>query len=790
MNELAATGLDTGELLRPKTTKKGFTMEHLKMKTADMASENFEKLKALFPNCVTESLDKDGKPVRAIDKDLLMQEINSEVVEGQKERYQFNWPGKRDAIRKANAPTTMTLRPCKDESVDFDNTQNLYIEGDNLEVLKLLQNNYLGKVKMIYIDPPYNTGNDFVYNDNFKQDSETFLETSGMFDEDGNMTLQNFEKNSESNGRFHTDWLNMMYPRLKVARNLLSDDGVIFISIDDNEQANLQKVCDDVFSESNLLSEFIWEKRTSRENRKVFSVNHDYIIAYAKNKIEFELNRGCLPYTEEIKKRYKNPDNDPRGPWQSIALTVQGGHGTKTQFYSIKTPGGRIVDVPSGLCWRYTQKKLDELIADNRIYFGTDGNNVPRLKAFLNEMEQGITPHTLWTANEVGTNDSGKKELLSLFNGTSTFETPKPVSLLNRILTIASKDNNFITLDFFSGSATIAHSVMQLNAEDNGNRKYICVQLPEATAEDSEAYKAGYKTICEIGKERIRRAGDQILELSLQNLEKEGIVEKYARELPEIRSLEEVYGSSGIGLCLGEEVAEGGNIRSVGSNSQGCGVDSVEHSGVAISGEQGVCPVFENSKGITSGTGNTIVDLRTLKILNENGYRIKLEALGRNQQNDLFADKAFDIKGLSSKLSVLNSDRGFRVLKLAESNMNDVYYKPADIDQGFLDKLDTNIKRDRTPMDLLFQVMLECDLELSSKIEEREINGKKVFFVNDKELVACFDENIDEVTITEIAKLKPYYFIMRDSSLATDNVADNFEQLWNAYSKDTIRKVL
>ena len=631
-------------------------MEHLKMETKDMASENFEKLKALFPNCVTESLDKDGNPVRAIDKDLLMQEINSEVVEGQKERYQFNWPGKRDAIRKANAPTTMTLRPCKDESVDFDNTQNLYIEGDNLEVLKLLQNNYLGKVKMIYIDPPYNTGNDFVYNDNFKQDSETFLETSGMFDEDGNMTLQNFEKNSESNGRFHTDWLNMMYPRLKVARNLLSDDGVIFISIDDNEQANLKKVCDDVFSESNLLSEFIWEKRTSRENRKVFSVNHDYIIAYAKNKIEFELNRGCLPYTEEIKKRYKNPDNDPRGPWQSIALTVQGGHGTKTQFYSIKTPGGRIVDVPSGLCWRYTQKKLDELIADNRIYFGTDGNNVPRLKAFLNEMEQGITPHTLWTANEVGTNDSGKKELLSLFNGTSTFETPKPVSLLNRILTIASKDNNFITLDFFSGSATIAHSVMQLNAEDNGNRKYICVQLPEATAEDSEAYKAGYKTICEIGKERIRRAGKKIKE------------------------------------------------------------------------EMG--------------------------------------------------------------LTAQNLDIGFRVLKLAESNMNDVYYKPADIDQGFLDKLDTNIKRDRTPMDLLFQVMLECDLELSSKIEEREINGKKVFFVNDKELVACFDKNIDEATITEIAKLKPYYFIMRDSSLATDNVADNFEQLWNAYSKDTIRKVL
>ncbi len=331
---------------------------------------------------------------------------------------------------------------------------------------------------------------------------------------------------------------------------------------------------------------------------------------------------------------------------------------------------------------------------------------------------------------------------------------------------------------------------MSYNKENDKNCKFVLVQIPEKCDEKSEAYKAGYKTICEIGKERIRRAGDQILELSLQNLEKEGVIEKYARELSEIRSLEEIYGFSGIGLCLGEEVAEGGNIRSVGSNSQGCGVDSVEHSGGAISGEQGVYPVFENSKGITSGTGNTIVDLRTLKILNERGYRIKPEALGRNQQNDIFADKAFDIKGLSSKLSVLNSDRGFRVLKLAESNMNDVYYKPADIDQGFLDKLDTNIKRDRTPMDLLFQVMLECDLELSSKIEERTIEGKTVYFVNGNYLVACFDEKIDEATITEIAKLRPYYFVMRDSSLATDNVADNFEQLWNAYSKDTIRKVL
>ncbi len=779
--------------------------EKLKMKTADMASENFEKLKALFPNCVTESLDKDGNPVRAIDKDLLMQEINSEVVEGQKERYQFNWPGKRDAIRKANAPTTMTLRPCKEESVDFDNTQNLYIEGDNLEVLKLLQNNYLGKVKMIYIDPPYNTGNDFVYNDNFKQDSETFLETSGMFDEDGNMTLQNFEKNSESNGRFHTDWLNMMYPRLKVARNLLSDDGVIFISIDDNEVQNLKKICDEIFGEDNCFGVVTWSKKRKGSflSKGIISLT-EYALSYAKNRNEsIGLFGGTADSNESqpIIKR-TNRFSTLKIPANCISSKLPDGLYKKGKYGDDVNPVELLDDViiHNGLIenefkisapFTWSQQMFNEEIAKGtRCVINTKNFQIRAYRVYEDSQFKGF-PSFLNGVEIKGTNEDAYEELERIFGIKKLFDYSKPVNYIKSFATAASHfDKDSIILDFFSGSATTAHAVMQLNAEDNGNRKFICVQLPEVTAEDSEAYKAGYKNICEIGKERIRRAGDQILELSLQNLEKEGIVEKYARELPEIRSLEEVYGSNGIGLCLGEEVAEGGNIRSVGSNSQGCGVDSVEHSGGAISGEQGVCPVFENSKGITSGTGNTIVDLRTLKILNENGYRIKLEALGRNQQNDLFADKAFDIKGLSSKFSVLNSDRGFRVLKLAESNMNDVYYKPADIDQGFLDKLDTNIKRDRTPMDLLFQVMLECDLELSSKIEERQINGKQVFFVNDKELVACFDEKIDEATITEIAKLKPYYFVMRDSSLATDNVADNFEQLWNAYSKDTIRKVL
>ena len=645
--------------------------EKLKMKTADMASENFEKLKALFPNCVTESLDKDGNPVRAIDKDLLMQEINSEVVEGQKERYQFNWPGKRDAIRKANAPTTMTLRPCKEESVDFDNTQNLYIEGDNLEVLKLLQNNYLGKVKMIYIDPPYNTGNDFVYNDNFKQDSETFLETSGMFDEDGNMTLQNFEKNSESNGRFHTDWLNMMYPRLKVARNLLSDDGVIFISIDDNEVQNLKKICDEIFGEDNCFGVVTWSKKRKGSflSKGIISLT-EYALSYAKNRNEsIGLFGGTADSNESqpIIKR-TNRFSTLKIPANCISSKLPDGLYKKGKYGDEVNPVELLDDViiHNGLIenefkisapFTWSQQMFNEEIAKGtRCVINTKNFQIRAYRVYEDSQFKGF-PSFLNGVEIKGTNEDAYEELERIFGIKKLFDYSKPVNYIKSFATAASHfDKDSIILDFFSGSATTAHAVMQLNAEDNGNRKFICVQLPEVTSEDSEAYKAGYKNICEIGKERIRRAGKKIKEES------------------------------------------GG--------------------------------------------------------------------------------KAKDL------------DIGFRVLKLAESNMNDVYYKPADIDQGFLDKLDTNIKRDRTPMDLLFQVMLECDLELSSKIEEREINGKKVFFVNDKELVACFDENIDEATITEIAKLKPYYFVMRDSSLATDNVADNFEQLWNAYSKDTIRKVL
>ena len=417
-----------------------------------------------------------------------------------------------------------------------------------------------------------------------------------------------------------------------------------------------------------------------------------------------------------------------------------------------------------------------------KFYFTKNGLGGIARKTYLDDVG-GKLPTNFWSFEDAGHTDEAKKEILALFDGKAPFDTPKPTRLLDRILTIAT-DKDSVILDFFSGSATTAHSVFKKNAEDGGNRKFILVQVPEETKSPT------YKTICEIGKERIRRAGDQILELSLQNLEKEGIVEKYARELPEIRSLEEVYGSSGIGLCLGEEVAEGGNIRSVGSNSQGCGVDSVEHSGGAISREQGVCPVFENSKGITSGTGNTIVDLRTLKILNENGYRIKLEALGRNQQNDLFADKAFDIKGLSSKLSVLNSDRGFRVLKIDDSNMKDVYYSAGEISQQDLVEQISNIKDGRTDLDLLFGCLVDWGVPLSLPIKTETIENLQVYNVNDGDLVACFANDIPEAAIRQIAATKPLRAVFRDSSFKSDSAKINVTEIFKTISPNTTVKVV
>ena len=659
------------------------------MQSADMAERNIEILGQMFPDCLTEAIDDNGKVVRAIDFDKLRQEVACDVVEGADERYQFTWPDKRKAIRMANAPTTKTLRPCREESVDFDNTENLYIEGDNLEVLKLLRENYLGKVKMIYIDPPYNTGNDFVYNDDFRIKNEEFMAQSGLLDDEGRRMADPMVQNTESNGRFHTDWLNMIYPRLKVAKDLLSDDGVIFISIDDNEVGNLRKVCDEVFGEHNFIANLIWQKKFSRANdAKYFSTMHDHILCYCKSTIYNNPNGwkiGLLPREEEIPNGYANPDNDPRGAWTSVILSAKSG--SESLVYEIETPSGRKVLPPSGRYWCCNKETFEKWKDDGRIWFGADGNGAPRKKTFLSEVQYGLRPNTIILHSEGGHNQEGKQEMKALFDEVGVFDGPKPVRLLNHLLLIANLPQDSIILDFFSGSATTAHAVMQLNAEDGGKRKFIMVQLPELTDEKSEAYKAGYKNICEIGKERIRRAGKKILnELGVRNDE------------------------------------------------------------------------------LGSGSGNGELGVE-------------------NDDNSKFRTP-------NSKLDI-----GFRVLKLDESNMKDVYYTPAEtpIDaqqEMVFDDLVDNIREGRTAEDLLFQVLPECNLPLSSKIEERELYGKRVFVVNDGYLVACFDSDINESVITAIAKQRPYYFVMCDRSMATDNVADNFDQIFDAYSKETIRRVL
>ena len=637
------------------------------MHTQDITDVNIETIGRLFPNCLTERVvgkDKNGKGIigKGIDFDKLRQELSKDIVEGTQERYQFTWPGKREAMRIANTPSNMTLRPDRESSVDFDNTGNLYIEGDNLEVLKLLREDYLGKVKMIYIDPPYNTGNDFVYEDDFSQTAGEFRDKSGMFDEDGNMILQNYEVNSESNGRFHTDWLNMIYPRLKVARDLLTEDGVIFISIDDNEVENLRKVCDEVFGERNFIAQLIWERAYSPKNDARFISNsHDYVIMFAKNIDNYVIGR--LDRTDEANARYQNPDNDPRGVWKPSDLSVKTYNAECD--YPITTPTGRIIEPPAGRCWSLSKKAFFERLQDNRIWFGSDGNSVPCIKRFLTELKyDGMAPTSILFYKEVGHSQEGAQEVVSLFGDKGVFDGPKPVRLLQRLITLANLKDDSIVLDFFSGSATTAHALMKTNLEKGTDRKFILVQLPEKVSDKKK--DQGYGTICEIGKERIRRAGKKILE-----------------------------------------------------------------------------------------------ELATKKA--ENGL--------------------FDKESEPTRLDV-----GFRVLKLDTSNMQDVYYTPEDSSAATL--FDDNVKPDRTPEDLLFQVMLEYNLPLSAKIERKTIAGKEVFSVNDDYLIACFDENVNETVITEVAKRKPLYFIMRDSSLSSDQVADNFEQIFNAYSKDTIRRIL
>lgn len=632
-------------------------MDKLKMQSLDVVGSNIKKIQQLFPNCVTERLNKDGKPELAIDFEKLQAELSNEIIVEGEERYQFTWPDKRAANRLANTPTTMTLRPCREESVNFDHTQNLYIEGDNLDVLKALRETYLGKVKMIYIDPPYNTGNDFVYNDDFAQSRGEFEETSGLFDEEGNQTIDPMQRNTESNGRFHTDWLNMIYPRLKVARDLLSDDGVIFISIDDNEVENLRKICDEIFGSENHIETVVWKNKYGAGAKTVgFISAHEYILVYSKNTIT---DLTC-EFIGEEREKYNKKDSkfNQRGPYRTQPLMTNSLGDRPNLMYSIFYNG---VEIKPRKQWVWSKERMEEAIANDNVEFSLqkDGSYTVRSKSYLYDENGKIRRGKPVSVMNGPFTQDGTQEVRNLFDAKSVFDFTKPSELIKFFIGLEINGNNsrdYIILDFFSGSATTAHAVMQLNAEDGGNRKFIMVQLPEKTDEKSEAYKAGYPNICEIGKERIRRAGKKIKE---DNKDKEGI----------------------------------------------------------------------------------------------------------------------------EKLDI-----GFRVLKLDSSNMEDVYYTPQEFTMQSL--FNENVKADRTGEDLLFQVMLDLGIELSAKIETQQIAGKTVYLVDDNYLVACFDRDVTEAAITEIAKLHPIYFVMRDASAANDNVIDNFEQLFEAYSKDTERKIL
>lgn len=649
-------------------------MDKLKMHTPNIADENFKKLVALFPNAVTEAINENGEVVRAIDKDILMQEINTKVVEGKEERYQFTWPDKKKSVLLANAPISKTLRPCREESVNFDTTENLYIEGDNLEVLKLLQETYLGKIKMIYIDPPYNTGNDFIYEDDFVQSAEEYLVNSGQYDDEGNRLV----KNLDSNGRFHTDWLNMIYPRLKISKDLLSDNGIIFISIDEKEIENIIKIGCEIFGEANHIGEIVVKSnpRGSMSTAEIASL-HEYLVIFSKNRLNCTVIGHIL--TDDMSAEYQY--NDENGAYRLLGLRMRGGFWRRSErpklYYPLYiNPNNCQVSLekndlfyeevvpiqPSTMedgTWRWSREKVKlqcHLLMGKQVIRNGEKCWDVYQKDYLNNgnQERRTKSKSIWDEAEFNY-QNGTAEIKSLFKKGRIFDYSKPVFLISKIIEMVDLKFEDIILDFFSGSATTAHAVMKFNSDNLGNNvKFIMVQLPEKTNEKSDAYKAGYKTICDIGKERIRRAAKKIAE--------------------------------------------------------------------------------EN-------------------------------------KNAKF-------------------DGGFRVLKCDTSNMKDVYYSPAEYEEGLFDSMTDNIKEDRTPEDLLFQVMLDLGVELSSKIEETVIAGKKVFNIADGFLMACFDADVNDETIKEIAQKQPYYFVMRDSSLANDSVATNFEQIFATYSPDTVRKVL
>ena len=618
-------------------------MDKMRMESIDMTEQNIEKIGALFPNCITETKDADGKPKKAINFDLLRQMLSGDVIEGD-EAYEFTWVGKKAAIVEANKPIRKTLRPCKEESVNWDSTENLYIEGDNLEVLKLLQESYLGKVKIIYIDPPYNTGNDFIYRDDFKQSAADYDEDSGVYDEGGNRLF----KNTDSNGRFHSDWCSMIYSRLMLARNLLADDGFIFISIGEEEVENLYIVCDEVFGKSLHLGTFIWKRRQMVDSRSKTGVSedHEYLICFAKQ--PEKRIRG----QETDMSKYSNPDNDPRGDWMSADMT---GLATASQrpnlHYDLVDPltGVTYKCPPTG--WRYERKRMQQLIENNEVLFPAKEDGRPRRKKFAKDLQSNYAGMS--TVLNTVFNTQATRELKVIFDGEDYFDFPKPVDYIKLIVEQGATEEG-IVLDFFSGSATTAHAAMQLNTEDGGRRKFIMVQLPEPCDEKSEAYKAGYSNICEIGKERIRRAAKKI-----------------AEEHPDARF-----------------------------------------------------------------------------------------------------------------------DGGFRVLKLDDTNMKDVYYAPADYEQNVLDLLESNIKEDRTDLDLLFGCLLEWGLPLSLPYQSENIEGCTVHNYNDGDLIACFDENIPDSVIKTIAKRQPLRAVFRDSSFADSPAKINVTQIFKELAPDTSVKVL
>ena len=633
-------------------------MDKLKMHTPDLMEENFRKLAAMFPNAVTETItgyDEEGKEIicRAIDADVLRQEISAQIVEGAQERYQFTWPDKKKSVVLANAPIAKTLRLDRGKSVGRDGTpgaidsENIYIEGDNLDALKLLRETYLSKVKLVYIDPPYNTGSDaFVYDDDRAISGDEFSKRSGQRDENGNL-LFDMRANGESNGRFHTDWLNMMYPRLRLAKDLLKEDGVIFISIDDNEIENLKKICNEIFGAGNFEGHIHWRRRHNQPNdkTKMIGIVTEHILVYAKNSSYLKsAGVGKL----DITANFSNPDNDPRGPWASKPWKV--GSGQSGSRYTITAPSGRVLEGD----WMGEEKTYLRFLEEGRIYFPKNGDGMPRKKYYQFEREdEGQCATNWWPCEQFGHNQGANDCMTQLFGEKNIFSNPKPVELLRAIIKVANVKENDIVLDFFPGSSTTAHALMQINAEDRKQRKFILVQLPERPAEKSEAHSAGYSTICEIGEERIRRAG--------------------------------------------------------------------------------------------------------MKIRKETGADI---------------------------------DYGFRVFRVDSTNMKEVYYSPADYDQGQIELFAENIKPDRTPEDLLFQVMLDLGILLSIEIGEEEIAGKKVFSVGDGYLIACFDSEVTEETVTGIAKRQPFYAVFRDSSMASDSVVANFEQIFETYSPKTKRKVL